>query len=64
MLIESGRKPEAIVEELYLTILSRSPTEEERNVASAYSQTHGGGKRPWVDVAWALINSADFLCRH
>lgn len=51
----SGRPAGEIVEELYLTILSRRPTQEE-----AVSAT---GVDP-VDVAWALMNSAEFLCRH
>jgi hypothetical protein len=56
-------KPEAILDELYLKILSRYPTEQERDAASAYASA-GWGRRPGVDIAWALINSAEFLCRH
>jgi hypothetical protein len=47
--------PEKMVEPLYLKILSRYPTESERDTAASYSG---------VDIAWALINSAEFLCRH
>jgi hypothetical protein len=35
-IFESGRKPEAIVEELYLTVLSRRPTADEVQAALAY----------------------------
>jgi hypothetical protein len=38
-IFESGRKPEAIVEELYLTILSRRPTADEVRTALAYGST-------------------------
>ncbi|MCX7006096.1 MAG: DUF1553 domain-containing protein [Kiritimatiellaeota bacterium] len=38
-LFDSGRKPEAVLEELYLTILSRYPTDAEIQNAEAY----GGG---------------------
>lgn len=51
--------------EVYLSILSRFPTAEEMRIAGAYSQSFAGNK--WgavVDIAWALINSAEFLYRH
>lgn len=37
-LLESGRAPAAIMDELYLTILSRFPTPEEMKIAAAYAQ--------------------------
>jgi hypothetical protein len=70
-LIESGKSRTEIITELYLTILSRFPTSEEMAVAKAYgfAPTAGQQARPkrraeWVDIAWALINSAEFLYRH
>ena len=50
---------------LYLTILSRFPTEEELRVASSYAQKAGGTRRvSGMDLAWALVNSEEFLCGH
>ena len=112
-ILESGRKPEAIVEELYLTILSRPPTADEVKTALEYGKPAGAGKlaapgkpastgkpgkpaaankpgvakkpgaankpagagkpdkwsaikrrNDWLDIAWALINSSEFLYRH
>jgi hypothetical protein len=126
-IIESGRKPEEIVEDLYLTILSRRPTADELQTALDYGKPAvaaksnkpskpgdakpgakgkaGIGNQPpaankagtaskakapiklevakkaaiatkpakppvakrrdqWVDIAWALINSTEFLYRH
>ena len=74
-IFESGRKPAEIVEELYLTILSRFPTPDEVKNAEEYGtlsraeqgrQGRRGPKRreDWVDIAWALINSTEFLYRH
>ncbi len=64
-LMQSRRKPQKTVEELYLTILSRFPTEEELAVIAAYNQSGvAKGREIAVDLAWALINSAEFLYRH
>jgi len=50
---------------LYLTILSRFPTEEELKTIAAYPQSSGAkGYLAAIDLAWALINSAEFLYRH
>jgi hypothetical protein len=50
---------------LYLTILSRFPTDDEVQIASAYVQTAGGNRRvAGLDLAWALVNSREFLYRH
>jgi hypothetical protein len=50
---------------LYLTILSRFPTDDEVKIASAYAQAAGGSRRvAGLDLAWALVNSREFLYRH
>lgn len=62
-LIRSRRPPAQLVNELYLAILSRPPTAAERETALAYART----TNRWaagVDLAWALINSPEFLYRH
>jgi len=70
-LLDAGRSRTETVTELYLTILSRFPTPEEVAIAKAYGAPAGDTKavRPkkreeWVDIAWALINSTEFLYRH
>src|SRR6185436_1331218 len=76
-IFDSGRKEPEIVEELYLTILSRFPTPDELKKLEDYGQAQPAkqGKQPgktiivkkredWMDVAWALVNSTEFLYRH
>lgn len=64
-LLRPVKTPQEAVPLLYLTILSRYPTQDELAVASAYSSPSGGGKsQKTLDVAWALMNSPEFLYRH
>lgn len=64
-LLRERGAPKAVVDRLYLTILSRFPTEAERTAITDYAQTaEGSGREATVDVAWALINTAEFLYRH
>lgn len=64
-MLKANPKPQAMAEELYLAILSRLPTADEVKNAEAYAKS-GVVKGPdvWVDLAWALINSDEFLYRH
>jgi hypothetical protein len=64
-LLKTRTDPRDVVTGLYLAILSRFPTEDELQTAVAYFPTSGKDNRPAaLDVAWALINSAEFLYRH
>jgi hypothetical protein len=64
-LIQSKGEPRQVVNGLYLMLLSRYPTEGEWNVVSAYAKSGDVKQREaLIDLAWALINSAEFLCRH
>jgi hypothetical protein len=68
----SLKKPRDIVEGLYVTILSRFPTDDEMKTAEAFFQAAGANKTRGanttrdaaVDLAWALINSSEFMYRH
>jgi len=75
-ILASGNSRDKIVEELYLTILSRPPTQEEMRIVEEYvSPASGRGERSRkvaaanvrtaaIDIAWSLINSTEFLHRH
>jgi hypothetical protein len=73
--IEQGRKLRNLMQgkgnmrqlatRFYLAILSRFPTNEEVKIVEEYSKSQRGNKRVVsIDLAWALINSAEFLYRH
>jgi hypothetical protein len=50
---------------IYLNILSRFPTQDELAAAQQYFQTKGINLRQATnDLAWALINTKEFLYRH
>ena len=54
-----------LVEALYIRVLSRFPTAEERRIAAEYLKSDK--RKPaesFCDLAWALINSKEFLLRH
>ncbi|HKL22336.1 MAG TPA: DUF1553 domain-containing protein, partial [Tichowtungia sp.] len=86
-------KPEEIADNLYLTILSRHPTDEEVQTILSYGkidfkppavsennapkdkkarallrkqtrELYQERMQDWIDVAWALMNSPEFLYRH
>ena len=50
---------------VYLLLISRYPTPSEQAAAEKYLQTSGlQGRQAFTDLAWALINTGEFLCRH
>jgi hypothetical protein len=59
-----SRSPREVVDVLYLTILSRFPTSEELKAVAEYVQSASAKREAVIDLAWALINSPEFLYRH
>ncbi|MFC1763201.1 DUF1553 domain-containing protein [Planctomycetota bacterium] len=54
-----------LIDSLYLTILAREPSEAEVTAALDYFNAKGMNSRnATFDLAWALINSKEFLYRH
>jgi hypothetical protein len=60
----TNRPPAEVVSGMYLGILSRFPTTAETATATAYFQSGVGRRQATVDLAWALMNSSEFLYRH
>ena len=54
-----------LVEELYLTFYSRLPTADEKDVGVKHLRKYPGGRRLAAeDLAWAMLNSTEFLFNH
>jgi hypothetical protein len=64
-LLAARQGPRPLIETLYLTILSRYPTGAETQTALRYINNDKLARRQAViDLAWALVNSAEFMYRH
>jgi hypothetical protein len=61
-LLQSKKTSREITVALYLTILSRLPTEEEIKIVQAARTNPPTGSK--TDIVWALINTPEFLYRH
>lgn len=61
----TGGKPDAeIIDELFLATLTRHPTERERAGALKAISESGARQDTFADLAWALLNSREFLFTH
>jgi hypothetical protein len=68
-IFDPSRKQSDVVEQLYLTILSRFPTPDEVKTLAEYGKPGKSGVRTktredWLDITWSLINSTEFMYRH
>jgi hypothetical protein len=64
-MLSTGGSAEEMAERLYLTILSRLPTEADIAAVQEYAKAGAAkGRDVWIDLAWALMNSPEFLLRH
>jgi len=62
---QSNVYPDRVLENVYLAILSRFPTEEELRILQAdFDSGNAPGPEVLIDLTWALVNSAEFLYRH
>lgn len=64
-LLRTRGRPGEVIENLYLTVLSRYPTPGEIELVAARAQAAGAEARLVAsDLVWALVNGAEFLHRH
>ncbi len=62
-LFESGKSDDAILGELYLATLTRTPKAEESRAILAVMGVAKDRRAAWEDMLWSLLNSKEFLLR-
>ena len=64
-LLRGNKAPKQAIRRLYYAILSRPPTETEIKTVMTYQKENKlWGRAAGLDLAWALINTKEFLYRH
>ena len=62
---EKTTPPQQVIRNLYLTSLSRLPSESETAAFTEVLRTHSGGpKIALQDIFWAVLNSNEFIFNH
>ena len=59
-----GRSADEVVDELFLTLLTRYPTPAERELARDHLRAAPTPQAGYREVAWALLMSAEFSLNH
>ena len=65
-MVKAGKSDADIIEELYLSSLSRYPSKEEQMRALSYVAAAASAERRQAleDVLWSLINTREFMFSH
>ena len=58
--LTKGKKPDAAIESLYLTALSRMPSDAERKRLADYLKQAAIPAEAYGDILWAILNSSEF----
>ncbi len=62
-LLNSKRSSSEIITELFLTMLTRPPTDEELRTSTAFFEKSSNRRIALEDITWGLLNSHEFLLR-
>jgi len=62
-LLASRHSPEQMINDLYWTALSRSPTSIEVSESVKYFSESKDKRQALEDIAWALLNAKEFVLR-
>jgi hypothetical protein len=62
--LKDGKKPEEILEELFIRCFSRKPTEIEIREIETTVYADPDREKALEDAFWSLLNSREFLFNH
>ena len=63
--MQAGKKPEDVIDELYIRCLARKPTEMEKTKLMAFVGEEGRTDEEVLnDLFWAVLNSKEFIFNH
>jgi hypothetical protein len=63
-LLAREKSDDALVDELFLAALSRTPDDKERKAALKYVRWSFDRSAAWADVFWAILNTREFILNH
>jgi hypothetical protein len=63
-MLTAKKKPEEIIENLYIRSMSRKPSAVEMKKMLALAAGHETDRRTYDDIFWALLNSTEFAFNH
>jgi hypothetical protein len=63
-ILRQTRRPEQVIEELYLATVSRPPNRDELNRCLKYLRDHGEGAAAYEDLFFVLLNTNEFYFNH
>ncbi|MCE9528587.1 MAG: DUF1549 and DUF1553 domain-containing protein [Planctomycetales bacterium] len=64
-IIEEGTSDSLAIERLYLHVLARQPTDDERGILKTFLSRHPGkNEQAHAEILWALLNSSEFSLNH
>jgi hypothetical protein len=63
-LLDSGKKPEEVLDEIYVRALTRHPTEKEKADLLALIAAEPDPRQALEDGFWAILNSREFVFNH
>jgi hypothetical protein len=61
--VSSDLNNDEFISQLYWSALSRAPLQEEQTALRAWIDSHASRRAALQDVAWAVLNSNEFLLR-
>ena len=63
-MLTAKKKPEEIIENLYIRSMTRKPAASEMNKMMALTVGHDTERKTYEDIFWALLNTTEFAFNH